>query len=1008
MVANFRARLLSSTLIVGTSLLALPAHAQEAGTQEVPIAAAPQESSSDDRGEITVTGSRIQRPDLTSTSPIAVVAQEEFRLSGATNVEQVLNTLPQVVPGVTGFSNNPGNGAVTLNLRNLGATRTLVLVNGRRYMFYDTNQIVDLNTIPQFMIEGVDVVTGGASAVYGSDAVAGVVNFRLRNDLNGVLLGGQYSITERGDGARYDANFAIGTQFADNRGNVTAYANYTRRRPIFQGARDFSRFAAGDGCIVPGSTDPRTGIGRNAGFGTFNASTCVPRGGELGLVPGGSPSTPIATLPGLTSTAAPGGLIFNPTGGGTRAFVDPDDLYNFAVDNYLQLPQERYLFGAYGSYEIKPGVEFFTELSFVNNSVPQELAPTPLGQSVALQIASPFFNEQTRNVLRPLDTDGDGYVTTNVGVRFNQAGPRNVDANRTAFRVLAGLRGDLTSDLRYEAFYSYARTRNSQFQQGNIARSRFAASVNTEFGPGNVLRCRDAAARAQGCQPLNIFGLGQASDAALNYVRVSSNNTQISDLKNALASISGSLFDLGLGADAIGFAVGAEYRDVSASYTPDTFLASGDVAGFNAGQPTRGGYNVKELFAELRVPILSESFIHRLELNGAARYSDYSLDNVGGVWTYAAGAEFAPVPDISFRGQYQRAVRAPNVEDLFAGNSTGFPGATDPCSDRGPTSDRTDVVRQLCVATGVPAAAVFTRPVQPAAQIQANFGGDPNLNEETSDTYTVGAVIRPSFIPRLNITVDYFNIKVEDTIATFAGGLNSALSLCYTVAQDINNPICQAFVGFRGPTGALGETAGGRNPNVLSANVATLETSGIDLQADYTQPLGFSMFGDGARLNFFYLGTFLDKYRSTAVATIPERVTIGEGAIGGGLISGNPLPEYRHTARFTFSDGPASLSLRWRYLGEVEDFRIQNTFSGINRVGTDPALLVNPNVNEIHYFDLTGSYSATDNFTFTFGVNNLFDEKPQVLGSLAEQANTYPGAYDVLGRDFFVGARFEF
>jgi outer membrane receptor protein involved in Fe transport len=464
------------------------------------------------------------------------------------------------------------------------------------------------------------------------------------------------------------------------------------------------------------------------------------------------------------------------------------------------------------------------------------------------------------------------------------------------------------------------------------------------------------------------------------------------------------LFNLGLGAGDVGFAVGGEYREVSAQFNPDAFLSSGDVAGFNAGQPTRGSYDVKEAFGELLIPVLNNTFIHRLEFSGAFRYSDYSLRNVGGVETYAVGVEFAPIRDITFRGQYQRAVRAPNVEELFGGSSTGFPGAQDPCSDRGTTANRTDTIRQLCIQSGVPAANVFQRVVQPAAQIQANFGGNPNLQEETSDTYTVGAIIRPSFIPRLNITLDYFNIKVKDVIGLAGGGFNSALQLCYTVAQNLDDPTCQLFRGLRGPTGALGETQGGGNASILTANQAVLKTSGFDAQVDYSLPLDFSLFGgEQSRLSFYYLGTYLDKFRSTAIATIPERVTIAEGSI-----FGNPLPEYRHTARLTFSDGPGTISLRWRYFGEVEDQRINNTFTGRVRTPQDRALFTTPTINDVNYFDLSFGFDVTDNFTMNVGVNNLFDKRPQILGSAAEQANTFPGTYDVLGRDFFVSARLQF
>jgi outer membrane receptor protein involved in Fe transport len=972
----------------------------------------PDAQASQGTDSIVVTGSRIRRPDLTSTSPLTVVQDEEFQLSGSVNVEQVINTLPQVLPGVTGFSNNPGNGAVTLNLRNLGAARTLVLVNGRRWMFYDVSQIPDLNTIPQFMLESVDVVTGGASAVYGSDALGGVVNFRLRQNLQGIQAGATYGITSRGDGARYNFDVAVGSNFGDGRGNVTAYGSYTKREPVFQGARAFSRNAAGDNCIIPGSADSATRIGtvfpRPAGATPNSLNNCVSRGGEIGFTAGGSPTTPAGTLNALNPVQVFG------AGGVIRPFVDPSDLYNFAPDNYLQLPQERYLVGAYGSYEITDAVRPFFEASFVNSVTAQELAPTPASVSAPLQIASPFFAPATRTFLQTLaDPANPGYTTSlSVARRFNEVGARNSNQNRDAFRILGGLKGDITPTLNYEAFYSYSRTRNTQFQQGNISRSRFISALTTEFAPGTTtLRCRDAAARANGCVPLNVFGPDAISPAAAAYVSVDSTNQDVSDLKNIVASISGTAFNLGLGAPDIGFALGAEYRRPSSRYIPDELLSSGDVLGFNAGQPTKGSYNVKELFGELSVPILRDNIFAAAEINGGFRYSDYSLKNVGGVWSYFAGAEIAPIRDIRFRGQYQRAVRAPNISELFGGQSTGFPAATDPCSDRG--TDRSDALRQLCIASGVPAANVFTRPVQPAAQIQGFFGGNPDLQEETSDTYTIGAVLSPRFLPRLNVTVDYFNIKVDQVIGTAGGGLNSALQLCYTVVRDLNSSVCQLFAGKRNAvTGAIGETQAGQNPLILNANNGALETSGIDIQADYNLPLNFSLFGrERSRVSFYVLGTYLDKFRFTALADIPERVTIGEGSLGFPSPAANsttPLPKWRHTARLTLTDGPLTVSGRWRYLASVEDFRIKNTFNGLQRIGTDPQFLTTPKVPAVNYFDLTFGFDVTDKFSLNLGVNNLLDKQPKVLGSLAEQANTYPGTYDVLGRDFFVSTRLRF
>lgn len=977
------------------AMFAAPAYAQDTGAADV--SGSTEEAA--ETGSILVTGSRIQRTDLQSTSPVAVVSSEEFRLTGAVNVEQVLNTLPQVLPGQTGFSNNPGNGAVTLNLRGLGATRTLVLVNGRRWMFYDTNQIVDLNTIPQFLLGNVDVVTGGASAVYGSDAVAGVVNFNLR-DIEGLEMGGSYSLTGRGDGARYQFNAAIGSAFDDGRGAVTMYANYTRRDPVFQDARVFSERAAGDGCIVPGTTG-RGDIGTPFPSG-IAVGTCLARGGELGFVPQGSATTPTGTFnAGPTGAQLP--YIFEPTGGGSRRFQDPGDLYNFAPDNYLQLPQERYLIGAYGHYEFSDGVEAYSELSFVRNEVSQELAPTPAGVSVPLFVNSPFFNDQTRALLlqNPVSTTAGPtlgnplYRQTQVNFRFNDIGSRNSNASREAFRVLGGVRGGITDNINFDAFYSYSRTTNTNIQKGNIAASRFRNALTVEFVPGSTtdLRCADAAARGAGCVPLNVFGNGLASPAALQYLSIDATNINTSELINAVGSINGTLFNLGFGADDVGFAAGVEYRKMNSEFIPDTFLASGDVLGFNAGLPTSGGYDVKEVFGEVRVPIIEDGFIQELSLTGAFRYSDYSLPRVGGNWTYNAGGEFAPIRGIRFRGQYSRSVRAPNVQDLFGGASTGFPGANDPCSDRGPANERTDALRAFCIASGVPAGAVFTRGVQPNTQIQADFGGNPDVGEETSDTYTIGVVLQPSFVPRLNITVDYFNITVEDTINTRLGGLASALSLCFNTVQDLADPTCSAFVGRRNTgTGALGLNSGGLNPILVQDNVGLLETSGIDMQVDYSIPLG------SGEVAFQYLGTWLDKFRNTPVALLPERESIVEGTFG--------QPDYRHNARVTYSQGPGLFSVRWRYEAPTQDFRIENTFSGNNRIPNEALPL--RRLGAFNYFDLAVSFDVDERLTINGGVNNVFDKAPPVLGSAAEQANTLPSFFDVLGRDFFVGANFRF
>ena len=971
MIKFRKASLLAGTIMAG-AMVANPAYAQDQDEAEAVGAVG-------EPGTIFVTGSRIPRTDLDSVVPVTRVPVEEFSLTGAVNIEQVLNAMPQLTADTTGFSNNPGNGASTLSLRNLGAGRTLTLVNGRRWMPFDASLVADTNTIPQFLLGGLDIQTGGASAVYGADAVVGVINFSLR-DVQGVEMNATYGITERGDGAEYQLNAAVGTSLGDGRGNVTMYMNYAKRSAVGQGDRVFSERAADDGCIVPGSTG-RGNLGTPFPGGA-GAGGCVARGGELGLIPFGSILGPVGRL----NAAGTGFQIFTDQGGDLRAFRDPEDRYNFAPDNFLQLPQERYLIGAYGRYEVAPNIEFYSEFSFVRNEVTQQLAPTPAGfAGIQLQPDSPFFSPATQAFLAPL-VNADGFVTSTIQYRFNQISDRTSFQNRDSFRIVGGFRGDVTSDINFDAYYMYGRTSNVNRQIGNAAVSRTRAALETEFdATTGAFQCRSALARSQGCVPLNVFGNQLASQAALDYISVGATNTFSAEIINAVGTLNGTLFDFGAGP--IGWLAGVEYRKLKGDFTPDEFLSSGDVVGFNAGRPTNGSYDVKEVFGEIRVPLIRDSFIHLLSLDGAFRFSDYSLSGIGGNWTYNGGAEFAPIPDIRFRGQYSRSVRAPNINNLFQGQSNSFPGAVDPCSNRRAASLQTPQVRALCEATGVPAAAVFTAAVQPNTQIETFIGGDPTVGQETADTWTAGVIIRPQFIPRLNIAVDYFDIAVKGTIGTAFGGLNNLLRICYDIEQNVNGAACSRIVGNRSLTdGALGEGNGGRNILIGSANVGLLETRGIDFNVDYNVPVGQGTLG------FFYNSTYTIRVNSTPVAQFPEAFNVFAGTFEN--------PRYAHLARLTYSQGSVLGSLRWRHEGGTKDPRINNTPP---RVGTDPELLPIPRIGDWNLFDLSFQFDVSEKLTWNLGVNNLFDSQPPILGESSEQANTIPGFFNPLGRNFFTG-----
>lgn len=973
----------ASAIALGAALCTTPALAQTTD------AAIPDETIAGETDDaIVVTGTRIRRRDLDSSSPTTVVSSEDFALTGAVNVEQVINTLPQVVPGVTAFSNNPGAGVATLDLRGLGNQRTLVLVNDRRFIFFDPTQTVDLNTVPQFLIESVDVVTGGASAVYGSDAIAGVVNFRLRDDLQGLIVGGQYALTDRGDGARWNVNVALGTEIGDGDGNITIYGDYFRRASIFQSDRSFSRQVlvenASDTALIPGGSATVPG-GRFAVPGSI-------------VVPGGNGLGSVTLARGVGNFATANGALYTAPGQ-SRPYINPDDAYNFAQDNFLQVPQERWLLGGYGEYRISSAVNAYFEVTFANNQVENELAPTPVTGTFAVATNNPFLSAADRAALAQTDANeaaidaaraarglaplyaDPGFVNVSVSRRVNDIQSRNALFERSAWRALGGVRGELGNTLNYDAYYLYSRTRNSTLQRGNISRSAFA--------------------RALVENRLNIFGPGTITSALADEISITAQNTVVSELQVAGASLSGELFDLGLGGDRIGFAVGTEWRSVASEFIPDTALSSGDVIGFNAGQPTKGGYDVREVFGELLIPIVAnQPFFEVLTARGAARYSDYSLSGVGGVVTWAAGLEWGPISDLRFRAQFQRAIRAPNVGELFGGQAQNFPSATDPCSGRSSAASRSDAVRALCIATGVPAALVFQNSVQPNSQIESLVGGNPNLSEERSDTFTLGAVFRPSFVRGLSVTVDYFDIKVDDYIAPLGGGTQGVLNLCYYSIQDQQSEYCQAI--RRDPN--TGQIGGQFLVTALNANISTLETSGIDLQVDYSSRLGTGVLSDDARLDLSFLGTWTRNADYTPVADLPDEVTQCAGGFGTNCdpVYGDPIPEYRFTARASLIDGPLTTSLRYRYVGEVTNERIINGIS-------DPASITVDRLTPKGYLDLTFALEATSNLNFTVGVRNLFNTRPTIIDdSNDEQAGTYPSTYDVLGRDFFISARLTF
>lgn len=968
----------AAPLVLGIAIASAPAFAQDTAAQD----ATADEGTSE---AIIVTGSRIVRPDLSQASPVAVVTSAELQLQATTNIENILNDMPQVTGQSTGASNNPGGGVATVDLRGLGTQRTLVLVDGRRYISYDVSQVVDLNTIPQALIERVDVVTGGRSAVYGSDAIAGVVNFVTKRDFEGIEMNSTYEISTRGDGARFNVNGTIGANFDDGRGNATVSVDYYKRKAVFAQARKWTRTSYND---------------LNNGTFAIGGSGSVPQGR--------------LQIPGLNSALGFAGAAVDFAPDGTPSqYVSTTDAYNTNPVNYLQVPQERFLMSAQARYEVSSAFKPYIEGQFVNNRVSQQLAATPIGQTtpigtgltagalgpIPLHVNSPYFTPALQTALRSLDTDGDGYVNAgNYGFRTLQLGGRVNSDDRNAFRIVAGAEGDIGAGWSYDGYYMYSRTKNSQRQLGNVALTSFLSSITTAFDNpatatiersatpfagvpgGGTLVCRDPVA---GCVPANFFGQGNLSDAAVNYLSIGATNLEEYETQVAsVAFTNGNLFDLGAGG--VGVALGAEWRKESGSITPDTYLASGNVAGFNPGAPTSGSYDVTEFFAEVNVPLLEDNVIKKLEVNGAARYSMYS-NSVDNVFTWAAGALAQVVDDFGFRGQYQRAIRGPSVNELYLGQTVSFDGQNDPCGNPGLSA----AVVQRCIATGVPAALVGNPTVNDTDFVNPPTfqSGNPDLHEEKSTTWTIGAVITPTFLSGFSATIDYYNIEIDGYIGTY--GQSNIFAGCFDQGID---SFCDLFT-----RNAQGQVDTIRD---INQNAGGLETDGLDISVNYRVPVG-TLFGEESRLSFNFAGTRVFNYEFTPITGLPITIECA-GKFGNNCNSSiaQPLPKWRHSFRSTLEAGPATVSLQWRYVGKVRDDDPETVYAA-------------ETLKEQNYFDLTLGVDVDDNLTLVGAVQNMFDKKPPFAigpqtGGNGEQSNTYPSFYDVLGRYFSVSARLRF
>lgn len=934
-------------------------------------------------GEILVTGSRIRSPNATSVSPINTVGSEELLSRGSGRIEDLINTLPQAFADQGGSNRGGGTGAsgtATINLRNLGNQRTLVLIDGKRLMPGDPDRVSaqapDINNIPSALVQRIDVVTGGASAVYGSDAIAGVVNFVMKKNFEGLQLDAQYGLYlhnndnpisrvatavgeaspegSSADGGQVNLAATFGKNFGDGRGNVTAYVSYRKIQGIGTSDRDYSicgltATASGYTCALSGSTEP-------AQFQLLNPATGLTRGSY--------------TLDRNT------GNTFRP--------YQTSDGYNIGDGYDLQAPDERINAGLLAHYEFSPSLDVYTELMFMNDKANIRISPTAtFSGRYQINCSNPYLSAQQVNLLcTSVGLGPNDNAAINLGLRNATGGSRYDYVKHKAFRAVAGARGAIGSNWNYDVYAQYGRTDYSSYYTGDYSLSRMRNALQVVSGPNGPV----CASGAAGCVPINIFSTNSISPAALDYVQVPATNDGYTRERIISASLTGSLgFASPFASNPVAVALGAEYRDEALAIDPDISWTSGDLTGGGRKLAVSGKFDVKELFGEIRIPLVEDKpFFQQLTLEAGARYSDYS--NSGGVWTYKLGGDWEPVRGLRARASYQRAVRAPNVVELFAPQRQSIFTTLDPCEGAVPRATLAQ-----CQLTGLTSAQYGTLPATNGQALGTLIGGNPDLDPESSDTKSFGIQYTPSFYPALTLSVDYFDIKVKDLIGTIP--INLTLAQCVSTGD----PYFCSLINRDPQTGSLVQS-----PNVYvvstSLNTGSLATSGIDVALTTR----FDLHKAG-RIDLSFSGTWTKDYK---VQTLPGLASY-DCAGYFGTTCGQPVPEWRHRLRAAWTSvNGFQLSGTWRYIqGTKNDKANPSPFLAASYQPYDGKL------RDVSYFDLATSIEVNESFTLRAGVNNMFDKDPPLTASLGGQTSNgsfFAGMYDPLGRYAFVGVTTRF
>jgi iron complex outermembrane receptor protein len=956
----------TSGVVVGLGAVALPTMAQEKKMETV-----------------TVTGTRITTPGTTSNSPIGSITAAEIQSSQPVAVEEFFKGLPAAVPAIGPGTNNGTGGAATIDLRGLGSNRTLVLVNGRRFVPYDLSGTVDTNSIPIALLSRVDLLTGGASVVYGADAVSGVANFNLKKNFKGFEVNTSFGRTGESDAKRMRTDVTMGATLDEGRGNVVLSIGRSNADPLTQGSRAYGQTA-------------------------LNSAT--------GLADGSSTTVPArfntVKAAGSTDTSS-GAWQIDPA---TGKLVQPVVLYNFNPLNYYVTGLERTQATSLANYKINDNVEVYAELFHTTSKVASTLAESgTFNNTFNVPIGNPYIPDAARQQLclrRNISAancvvGNTTIVPLDIGRRLTEMGPRFNDFNNKTLQYTLGAKGEIVGNWTYDAYWSRGTSDQTQIRDNWGSFTKVKQALNAV----SKTACVDA---SNGCVPLNVWGAaGSITPEQIAFINLDALLMQGVTQDVAQFSTSGDLGNIQSpwAKQPINVAFSAEQRKLTAFTRSDSASqTANEVLGTGAASPDRTGtFKLKEYAVEVSVPLVKGApFINTLSMELGYRQTNFSTaQNSKDYGSYKYGGEWSPIKSLRFRGMVQQATRAPNVNELFAPQVTGLSNLSeDPCQlalINAAAANTAGTLSNLCRLTGVPLSVIGSLDKPSASQINRLSGGNPNLGPEEAKTKTIGFVIEP--IPKLAISVDYYKIDIVKAISSPT--TTDVLDGCYKAAFNpsfVLNASC-ALVG-RNTTNGSFNGADSKGVQVALSNLGKVSTAGYDVSVKYQ--MAMTDLGLDAKYGKLDLGfdmNIVNSYHSQ-----PPPVSIDRSCVGYySTACGGPSYKNKLTQRTTWSMGDFIFGYNLRRVSSV----VVEPLSNVNAAGTAIYLAGYSKIDAYNYADLNAVWKFNKMISLNFSIANAFDKKPPVVGSTigstgTNSGNTFPQFYDAVGRYYSIGATMKF